>query len=69
MPLPDIQDREMLTKEFKAIQHPVKMIVFPHLAKQDQGMGVPRTVINESAYVEGAVREGLLLNKLKAAAV
>jgi predicted DsbA family dithiol-disulfide isomerase len=31
-------------------------------------MGVPRTVINDDTYIEGAAPEQMLLEKLKAAA-
>ena len=40
---------------------------FPELAEKYDVMGVPRTVINEDFYVEGAVPEGRLLTKLKEA--
>jgi glutaredoxin-like protein len=40
---------------------------FPELAEKYGVMGVPRTVINENFYVEGAVPEGRLLSKLKEA--
>ena len=34
---------------------------FPHLAMKYQVMGVPRTVINETIHVEGAVPEPMLM--------
>ncbi len=40
---------------------------YPHLAMRYQVMGVPRTVINEEAFVEGAVPEHMLLHKLQEA--
>ena len=40
---------------------------FPELAEKYDVMGVPRTVINEGFYVEGAVPEGRLLAKLQEA--
>ena len=40
---------------------------FPELAEKYDVMGVPRTVINEDFYVEGAVPEARLLMKLKEA--
>jgi glutaredoxin-like protein len=45
----------------------VEVTEFPHLGQRYQVMGVPRTVINDSTYVEGAVPEQMLLEKLKAA--
>ena len=40
---------------------------FPHLSMKYQVMGVPRTVINESVYQEGAAPELLLLAKMQEA--
>ena len=37
---------------------------FPHLSTKYQVMGVPRTVINETTFVEGAAPEALVLEKL-----
>jgi glutaredoxin-like protein len=45
----------------------VEVTEFPHLGQRYQVMGVPRTVINEDTYIEGAVPEQMLLEKLKAA--
>ncbi|WP_119072440.1 protein disulfide oxidoreductase [Aggregatilinea lenta] len=45
----------------------VEVTEFPHLGNRYQVMGVPRTVIGEEVYVEGAVPEQMLLDKLKAA--
>ena len=39
---------------------------FPHLAVKYNVMGVPRTVINETVHIEGAVPEATVLEKLKA---
>jgi glutaredoxin-like protein len=38
---------------------------FPHLSTKYQVMGVPRTVINEATFVEGAAPESLVLQKLQ----
>lgn len=38
---------------------------FPHLAQQYAVMGVPKTVINESVYQEGAAPENLIVQKIK----
>ena len=38
---------------------------FPHLSTKYQVMGVPRTVINETTFVEGAAPEALVLQKLQ----
>jgi glutaredoxin-like protein len=46
----------------------VEATEFPHLAMKYQVMGVPRTVINETAFIEGAVPEAALVAKLKQAA-
>jgi len=40
---------------------------FPHLALKYQVMGVPRTVINETVHIEGAVPESIVLEKLQEA--
>jgi glutaredoxin-like protein len=45
----------------------VEAIEFPHLAYKYNVMGVPRTVINETVHIEGAVPEPVLLTKLKEA--
>jgi len=45
----------------------VEAMEFPQLAIKHQVMGVPRTVINETAYVEGAAPESLVLEKLQEA--
>ncbi len=38
---------------------------FPHLSQKYQVMGVPRTVINETVFQEGAAPENLIINKIK----
>ncbi len=42
----------------------VEAIEFPHLAHKYNVMGVPRTVINETIHVEGAVPEAMLVPEL-----
>jgi len=42
----------------------VEATEFPHLANKYEVFGVPRTVINETIHVEGAVPEPLLVNEL-----
>jgi predicted DsbA family dithiol-disulfide isomerase len=42
----------------------VEATEFPHLANKYQVFGVPRTVINETIHVEGAVPEPILVNEL-----
>jgi len=42
----------------------VEAMEFPHLATKYQVMGVPRTVINETAHIEGAAPEPVVLDKL-----
>jgi predicted DsbA family dithiol-disulfide isomerase len=44
----------------------VEVTEFPHLAVRYQVQGVPRTVINESVHIEGAVPETLLVSRLMA---
>lgn len=39
---------------------------FPHLSIKYNVMGVPRTVINETEYLEGAAPEAMLIDKIKA---
>ncbi len=46
----------------------VEAIEFPHLAQKYQVMGVPRTVINDTVHIEGAVPERVLLQKVMEAA-
>jgi len=45
----------------------IEVTEFPHLGYRYNVMGVPRTVINEDTYIEGAAPEELLLEKLNAA--
>ncbi|MCB8925766.1 MAG: thioredoxin family protein [Ardenticatenaceae bacterium] len=45
----------------------VEATEFPHLSNKYQVMGVPRTVINETVFQEGAAPEMMLLDKLKEA--
>jgi predicted DsbA family dithiol-disulfide isomerase len=45
----------------------VEAIEFPHLAICYQVRGVPRTVINESHFVDGMVPEPVMLQQLLAA--
>ena len=45
----------------------VEATEFPHLSLKYQVMGVPRTVINETAYIEGAAPEEMVIAKLQEA--
>lgn len=45
----------------------VEAIEFPHLSLKYQVQGVPRTVINETVYLEGAAPEAMILAKIKEA--
>lgn len=40
---------------------------FPHLAMKYQVMGVPKTVINETVFQEGAAPADMLIEKIKEA--
>jgi predicted DsbA family dithiol-disulfide isomerase len=42
----------------------VEATEFPHLANKYEVFGVPRTVINETIHIEGAVPEPMLVNEL-----
>jgi glutaredoxin-like protein len=42
----------------------VEATEFPHLARKYNVMGVPRTIINENDFIEGAVPEDMLLDKI-----
>jgi predicted DsbA family dithiol-disulfide isomerase len=42
----------------------VEATEFPHLANKYEVYGVPRTVINETTHIEGAVPEPMLVNEL-----
>ncbi len=46
----------------------VEAIEFPHLSLKYQVQGVPRTVINETVHIEGAVPEPMLMKRFKEAA-
>lgn len=43
--------------------HMVEVIEFPYLANKYQVMGVPRTVIDETIHIEGAVPEPMLMKE------
>ncbi len=45
----------------------VEAIEFPHLSARYNVMGVPRTVINDEAFVEGAVPEAMLMARIQEA--
>jgi glutaredoxin-like protein len=45
----------------------VEAIEFPHLSIKYQVQGVPRTVINETVHIEGAVPEPMLMARFKEA--
>ncbi len=45
----------------------VEAIEFPYLSNKYQVMGVPRTVINEDTYIEGAAPEQMLMDKVREA--
>ena len=45
----------------------VEAIEFPHLSMKYQVQGVPRTVINENTFMEGAAPEQMLIQKVKQA--
>ena len=47
----------------------VEAIEFPHLSNKYNVMGVPRTVINEDSFLEGAAPEAMLLDKVREALV
>jgi len=46
----------------------VEAIEFPHLTTKYNVYGVPRSVINETVHVEGAVPEPMFLQKVLEAA-
>ena len=43
----------------------VEATEFPHLSMKYNVMGVPRTVINEEEFVEGAVPESYLIDAIR----
>ncbi|OQA46251.1 MAG: hypothetical protein BWY52_00857 [Chloroflexi bacterium ADurb.Bin325] len=43
--------------------HMVEVVEFPQLAVKYDVMGVPRTVINETIHIEGAVPEPMLMRE------
>ncbi len=43
----------------------VEAIEFPHLSNKYHVQGVPRTVINEVGFLEGAAPEQMLVAKIK----
>jgi len=47
----------------------VEAMEFPELADRYEVYGVPRTVINDTVAVEGAVPEAYLLERLREAAL
>jgi len=58
----------MLAMESDQVQGDmVEAIEFPHLSNKYQVMGVPRTIINENAFMEGAAPETMLMAKIREA--
>jgi len=45
----------------------VEAIEFPHLSMKYQVQGVPRTVINETVHLEGAMPEAMVMARLQEA--
>ncbi len=45
--------------------HMVEVIEFPHLSTKYNVMGVPRTVIDETIHIEGAVPEPMLMREFQ----
>ncbi len=45
--------------------HMVEVIEFPHLGNKYNVMGVPRTVIDETIHIEGAVPEPMLMQEFQ----
>lgn len=45
----------------------VEATEFPHLSQKYNVMGVPRTVINEGTYIEGAAPEAMVMDKVREA--
>ena len=46
--------------------HMIEVVEFPHLGQKYQVMGVPRTVIDETIHIEGAVPEPMLMKEFAA---
>ncbi len=58
----------MLAMESDQVQGDmVEAIEFPHLSNKYQVMGVPRTIINEDDFMEGAAPEAMLMAKIREA--
>lgn len=55
-----------LAMESDLIQaHMVEVIEFPYLGNKYDVMGVPRTVIDETIHIEGAVPEPMLVREFE----
>ncbi len=46
----------------------IELTEFPHLAQRYRVMGVPKTVINETASLDGAMPESVLVDAIVTAA-
>jgi len=57
----------MAMENDKVVGDMVEATEFPHLSQKYHVMGVPRTVINEDTFIEGAVPEMMLMDKVKEA--
>jgi predicted DsbA family dithiol-disulfide isomerase len=42
----------------------IESMEFPHLAIKYQVMAVPRTVINEKTYIDGAIPEAVMVEQI-----
>ena len=55
-----------LAIESELIQaHMVEVVEFPYLGNKYNVMGVPRTVIDETIHIEGAVPEPMLMREFQ----
>jgi glutaredoxin-like protein len=66
-PIAVIKAHELAFYSDKVKADMIEVVEFPHMTIKYNVQGVPRTVINETFFVEGAVPEAVLVQKLKEA--
>ena len=69
MALIDDRDREKVRGMLSGLTGSVKLEAteFPHLSQRYQVRGVPRTVVNETGFIDGGLPEAMFVEQMLAA--
>jgi glutaredoxin-like protein len=66
-PISVIKAHELAYYSDKVKADMIEVTEFPHLAVKYEVQGVPRTVINEESFIEGAAPESMVIDKIREA--